>query len=130
MADNQPSDPQDVVAKITELQKDLEANPRELSPLEKRSFDILARTKNLLEQIDSGMEPSAPLELEFTIYWKHGERSVIKGTSIDHAFTRAGYGAGAVAAIDWYDNGNTSTHKWVEETKNWMRKELLIDPKA
>lgn len=60
-------------------------------------------------------------EKVFTIYWKHGKRSVIKGHSIDAAFAAVGYGAGATAAIDWYDNGDTNTHEWVPAIKTWQR---------
>ena len=61
----------------------------------------------------------------FTIYWRHGDRQVIPaepGEPIHKAFTRAGYGAGATHAIDWYDNGDTDTHTWNNITKHWDRK--------
>lgn len=57
----------------------------------------------------------------FTLYWIHGERKVIKGTSIEDAFTKAGYGVGAIPAIDWYDNGVSETHRWDKENKTWVK---------
>ena len=57
----------------------------------------------------------------FTLYWVHGDRNVIKGQSIEDAFTRAGYGHGAVPALDWYDNGVTETHRWDKENKTWVK---------
>lgn len=59
---------------------------------------------------------------KFTIYWKHGTKSFVEGPTIEQAFTNAGYGAGAVTAIDWYDHGETSTHDWSIEQKKWIRK--------
>ena len=39
----------------------------------------------------------------FRIYWKDGLTQDIEGIDIADAFTRAGYGAGALAAVDWYE---------------------------
>lgn len=61
-------------------------------------------------------------EKEFTLYWLHGEKQVVKGTSIEDAFTRAGYGAGAIRAIDFYSNGNNTDYEYVNG--NWK----LINP--
>ena len=60
---------------------------------------------------------------KFTIYWKDGSRKVITGVTMEDAFTAAGYGAGAVAAIDWYDNGISQTHHYNMETKEWVKYE-------
>ncbi len=56
---------------------------------------------------------------KYTLYWLTGDRNIVEGESIEDAFTKAGYGAGAVAALDWYDEGISQTHKfshgvWVE----------------
>lgn len=62
----------------------------------------------------------------FTIYWKGGNRQVIPaepGEPIHKAFGRQGYGNGAVAAIDWYDNGDTNTHEWGKVAGAWVCKE-------
>jgi len=56
----------------------------------------------------------------FTIYWRNGDRSVIQGPTIDQAFTNAGYGAGAMSAVDWYDNGVTETHSWDKDSHSWI----------
>jgi hypothetical protein len=39
----------------------------------------------------------------FRLFWRDGKQEVIEGTTISDAFTRAGYGAGAVAALDYYE---------------------------
>lgn len=67
-------------------------------------------------------EHAAPDTNAFTIYWRDGKRTVIYGPTIEEAFTNAGYGGGAVAAIDWYDNGDTDTHVWVKSEKAWVKR--------
>lgn len=60
-------------------------------------------------------------DIRFTVYWKHGERSVITGKTIEEAFGRAGFGQGAIAAVDWYDNTDVATHEWDTIAKKWSR---------
>mgnify|MGYP007069468862 CR=1 FL=1 len=60
----------------------------------------------------------------FTIYWRHGVRQVVKGKTVDEAFNNAGIGAGAVAAVDWYDDGITDTHLFKGQGV-WEKKEPL-----
>ena len=38
----------------------------------------------------------------FKIYWLDGREEIIEGETSASAFTKAGYGAGAVRAIDYY----------------------------
>ena len=40
---------------------------------------------------------------QFKLYWLDGTTEIIEGYSIANAFMRAGYGAGAVKALDWYE---------------------------
>ena len=42
------------------------------------------------------------------LYWKHKRRGkqatdIVEGLTIQDAFTRAGFGAGAIAALDYYE---------------------------
>lgn len=60
----------------------------------------------------------------FTLYWLNGNRTVIKGSTVEEAFTIAGYGAGAIRAVDWYDVGVTDTHNFVGNNQ-WVKKEPL-----
>ena len=39
----------------------------------------------------------------FKLHWLSGEVEVVKGYSISDAFTKAGYGAGAIRALDWWE---------------------------
>ena len=40
---------------------------------------------------------------KFRLHWLSGRTEEITGTSIADAFTKAGYGAGAMRALDWYE---------------------------
>lgn len=39
---------------------------------------------------------------KFKLFWLDGSTEIIRGTSISDAFTMAGYGAGALRALDYY----------------------------
>ena len=58
---------------------------------------------------------------DFTIYWRHGETSTISGDDIASAFSKAGYGGGAIRAIDFYAVGTEITHSWNKELHEWER---------
>ncbi len=40
--------------------------------------------------------------MQFKIHWLDGKTETVEGVDFKDAFTRAGYGAGAVKAIDFY----------------------------
>jgi len=56
---------------------------------------------------------------KFQIYWLDGKHETVTGTDIADAFTQAGYGAGALGAVDFYDNGDQVKYTWNATTKNW-----------
>ena len=39
----------------------------------------------------------------FKLYWLDGKTEVVSGRNIDDAFNKAGYGAGALRALDYYE---------------------------
>lgn len=39
----------------------------------------------------------------FIIHWRGGKLEEIRGFTISEGFTRVGYGAGAIRAVDWYE---------------------------
>jgi hypothetical protein len=39
----------------------------------------------------------------YILHWLDGKTETVKGSDIADAFSRAGYGAGAIRALDWYD---------------------------
>jgi hypothetical protein len=57
---------------------------------------------------------------KFTLYWLTGKREVISGDSIADAFTRAGYSAGAIGALDFYYNGDNQDYVWDKDKRNWF----------
>lgn len=59
----------------------------------------------------------------FTIYWVNGQRSIIKGNTIEEAFKAVRAGADSVSNVSWYDNGVTETHFWNQ--KEWVKYEPI-----
>lgn len=43
------------------------------------------------------------MKKKFKFHWKTGRASIGEGTSPEDAFTHLGYGAGAVPALDYYE---------------------------
>ena len=40
---------------------------------------------------------------KFKLHWKDGIEEIFEGTDIADAFNHAGYGAGALSALDYYE---------------------------
>jgi len=59
---------------------------------------------------------------EFTYFWLNGKREVFKGTDPVDALNKAGYGGGAVPALDFYDYGDNHDWEWDKKEKIWKRK--------
>ncbi len=49
---------------------------------------------------------------EFTLYWRDGTKNVVTGADIADAMNRAGFGAGAVRALDFYAKGDHRPYEW------------------
>lgn len=64
---------------------------------------------------------------KFTLFWLDGKREVVEGLDIADAFRRAGYGGGAAAAVDWYANGDVSTHHWNHQLRCWVPNKFNAD---
>lgn len=58
----------------------------------------------------------------YTVYWLGGNRQIIWGASIENAFTLAGYGGGAVNAVDFYKEGLDCSYYRDADTKQWVPK--------
>lgn len=57
----------------------------------------------------------------FTLYWRDGRRDVVHGsgnTPAD-AMNRAGYGGGAVRALDFWAHGDDRGYVWNAQTREW-----------
>ena len=46
-----------------------------------------------------------------------------EGASVTDAFTRAGYGAGAVPALDFYSPGDNKDYIYDREIRSWIHKD-------
>lgn len=58
---------------------------------------------------------------EFTLFWLTGESEIVKGNDVANAMTLAGFGGGAVRALDFYANGDKrNEYVWNEEIRNWV----------
>lgn len=62
----------------------------------------------------------------FTLYWRTGKRDVFAGRNISDAFRRAGYGGGAIRALDFYADGDDDKYAWNTVTKEWDLKIPLV----
>ena len=64
---------------------------------------------------------------KFTLYWLDGKRKVVTGETIEQAFTKAGYGAGAMPALDFYMDGDNHNYVWNKDNRTWdLKRELAL----
>jgi len=49
-----------------------------------------------------------------------GNKEIVLGTSIEDAFTKAGYGAGALRALDFYSTEDS--HDYDEVVHEWKKR--------
>jgi hypothetical protein len=52
-------------------------------------------------------------------YWRDGTAKVLWGETPEAAFASAGYGGGAINAVDFYFPGMIKKYYWDATTKNW-----------
>lgn len=56
----------------------------------------------------------------FTLYWLDGKREVVYGRDCADAMNRAGYGYGALRALDVWVDGNDKDFSWDAESRKWV----------
>lgn len=56
----------------------------------------------------------------YTLHWRDGRREVVHGVDIAAAMNAAGYGAGALAALDFYALGDDSKYEWSATVRRWL----------
>lgn len=61
---------------------------------------------------------------KFTLFWRTGDREVVQGRTIAEAMSLAGYGGGAVRALDFYARGDSNEHVWDAGAREWRRAAL------
>lgn len=52
--------------------------------------------------------------MKFVLYWLSGSHEVVEGNDVADAVSRAGYGAGAMRALDFYEEGEEPSYSWSE----------------
>lgn len=66
----------------------------------------------------------------FILYWIGGKIETAKGESISDAFAKAGYGEGAINALDFTEEKNYPTYKWDNKNRTYVKRsayELFYD---
>lgn len=58
----------------------------------------------------------------YTFFWKNGDRDVLKGSTPADALNNAGYGAGALGALDFYMIGDNTEYEFANN--EWIKKEV------
>lgn len=56
---------------------------------------------------------------QFTLYWLTGKRELVTGKTAQDAMTKAGYGHGALPALDFCRPGKDYSFYWNQEQKKW-----------
>lgn len=56
----------------------------------------------------------------YTVYWLDGKRTVLSGLDIADAFRSAGYGCGALGAVDFYSSGECNEYMWDSTQREWV----------
>lgn len=59
---------------------------------------------------------------KFTFFWRDGKREVLTGSDPASALNQAGYGNGALRALDFYSKGCDRSYQWNNETKQWVKR--------
>jgi hypothetical protein len=63
----------------------------------------------------------------YTLFWLTGKTEIVKGNTPEEAMTLAGYGGGAVRALDFYGNGDIrEDYKWNAEQRTWDNVKPLV----
>lgn len=57
----------------------------------------------------------------FTFFWRDGKRDVFQGDSRSDALNRAGYGAGALRALDFVAEGDDKGYWYDAQLKTWRK---------
>ena len=60
---------------------------------------------------------------DFTFYWRTGKREVLQGETALDAVRNAGYGSGALRALDFISEGDTHNYAWDIEKREWMEQD-------
>ena len=70
----------------------------------------------------SDLDLDADPPTRWTLYWLTGDRHVVEGPDVATAMNCAGYGAGALAALDFYTKGDDNRYRWEADGRRWVKK--------
>lgn len=56
---------------------------------------------------------------KFTFFWLTGKREILEGNSPEDALNQAGYGQGAVRALDFFAKGDCQDYIWKPSKHTW-----------
>ena len=60
----------------------------------------------------------------FTLFWRTGKREVVHGDDAADAMTRAGYGGGALAALDFWTSGVETGWTYDVGSRSWQKDDI------
>lgn len=84
--------------------------------------DIIAQ--GFAEQLYAVLPDEEVKPNTWTFYWLDGKREVLAGETAADALNRAGYGRGAIAALDFYGRvGRDHDYLWNPAEHTWNRKD-------
>ena len=69
--------------------------------------------------------PNTTQTMNYTFYWLTGRREVLQGSDPANALNRAGYGGGAVRALDFYAEGDDDRYAWLDG--KWHNIEIMAE---
>lgn len=55
----------------------------------------------------------------YTFYWLSGKREVLPGSNPAQCLNNAGYGNGALRALDFYAAGDNKEWEWDAKKRDW-----------
>lgn len=58
----------------------------------------------------------------YTFYWLNGKSEKAEGNSLADAFRRAGYGLGALDALDFYSESDDD-YEWDKTVREWKKQD-------
>ena len=86
----------------------------------KNQPDIIAQ--GFAEQLYAVL-PEGNTVKTWTFYWLDGKREVLDGPTAVDALNRAGYGRGALAALDFHAEGDRNHYEWDPAAHTWNKTE-------
>ena len=57
--------------------------------------------------------------MKYTFFWLDGKKEVLEGTTPADALTKAGYGNGAIKALDFFIEGKNNKYIWGDHKYLW-----------